>query len=240
MQTQRTTPQTHTPPASRFGQVTDLLRPSLRVVHFSDWHGRQMSLPAADLYVCTGDMLPNFSSDRAREVARQTAWRDQPGNRLRAHLGAPNAPVVCVRGNHDFVDLAPLFHGGPVHELIHNEVVVVHGIQITGHRGVPWINGTWSDEVPRADLVDRVHAMPPADLYLTHYPPLGVLDIGLGLADVTRVLDQHTGSPSGDLPGATHCFGHIHERGGHVEAIGNVAYSNAATTFNVLRVFRSR
>ena len=32
----------------------------MRVVHLSDWHGDSQPLPGADLYVVTGDMLPNF------------------------------------------------------------------------------------------------------------------------------------------------------------------------------------
>ena len=32
----------------------------MRIVHFSDWHGGAFDLPPADLYACTGDMLPNF------------------------------------------------------------------------------------------------------------------------------------------------------------------------------------
>lgn len=31
----------------------------MRIVHFSDWHGVYKKLPEADLYICTGDMLPN-------------------------------------------------------------------------------------------------------------------------------------------------------------------------------------
>lgn len=32
----------------------------MRVVHISDWHGEYTSLPVADVYVVSGDMLPNF------------------------------------------------------------------------------------------------------------------------------------------------------------------------------------
>lgn len=32
----------------------------MRIVHCSDWHGKTVRLPKADLYVITGDMLPNF------------------------------------------------------------------------------------------------------------------------------------------------------------------------------------
>lgn len=32
----------------------------MKVVHFSDWHGSTEILPSGDVYVCTGDMMPNF------------------------------------------------------------------------------------------------------------------------------------------------------------------------------------
>jgi Icc-related predicted phosphoesterase len=32
----------------------------MRIVHCSDWHGKTMPLPEADIYFMTGDMLPNF------------------------------------------------------------------------------------------------------------------------------------------------------------------------------------
>lgn len=32
----------------------------MRVVHLSDWHGKSQPVPEADIYVVTGDMLPNF------------------------------------------------------------------------------------------------------------------------------------------------------------------------------------
>ncbi len=32
----------------------------MKICHVSDWHGRTHRLPAADLYVVTGDMLPNW------------------------------------------------------------------------------------------------------------------------------------------------------------------------------------
>lgn len=32
----------------------------MRICHFSDWQGEFRMLPKADIYVCTGDMLPNF------------------------------------------------------------------------------------------------------------------------------------------------------------------------------------
>ena len=42
----------------------------MRIVHISDWHGESNSLPEADLYVVTGDMLPNFCTFQYEMVDR--------------------------------------------------------------------------------------------------------------------------------------------------------------------------
>src|SRR6185369_5206106 len=102
----------------------------MRIVHISDWHWRFRSVPEADLYVCTGDMYDNYpvavrnswtkwKIDPQRERELQSAdarvFVDRGG--FRQWLGSPDAPVVCVRGNHDFADLTPLFDGcNLVHE----------------------------------------------------------------------------------------------------------------------------
>lgn len=226
----------------------------MRIVHFSDWHGATTKLPEADVYVCTGDMLLNhpvldtvpgptagsYRIDPLRERYQQgralARWVTRTGG-FAPLLGSPDAPVICVRGNHDFDILAPLFVGcgaGAVHELVNNEAVDVRGLRFTGHRGIPFIVGTWNDETPRPDLLDRFRAMPRADVYVTHYPPGGILDghssqrFGLESASNELVYRDHQGSR------ALHCFGHIHESGGQVLDHGDVTFSNAATTFNVL------
>ena len=234
----------------------------MRIVHFSDWHGRFQDLPGADLYVCTGDMLPNFPLrerdygmrlfrfDPANERFMQTKWMADPDNALRQRLGSPDSPVICVRGNHDFVPITPLFRGCDVTELVENELHEVCGRRITGHRGIPWIYGTWNDEVQRPDLIDRMKAMPEADLYVTHYPPWGVLDdMGspsrpdcVGLEEVAYQLIKRSlptaidpeSDPEEQPPAALHLFGHIHERGGLTKRVSTVLFSNAATAINVI------
>ncbi len=211
----------------------------MRIVHLSDWHWKVTPLPEADLYICTGDMLPNFTfpidvfTERVRQKAAQRRLvRDMGG--FQKYLGSPKAPLVCVRGNHDFVDLAPMFDGCDVQELKDNEVLTVLGLRITGHRGVPTINGQWQDETPRADLYDRWHRMvTDADLYLTHYAPEGILDgvysTHYGLGGVENWFNYQVTTPH-----PVHLFGHIHECGGLSIQLGNVLYSNAATGFNLL------
>lgn len=72
----------------------------MRICHFSDWHSDRNKLPAADLYICTGDMLPNFPL-----LLCQSKWNRQPvpwranlhyfmeGNQ---RLGAPVPPGYPV------------------------------------------------------------------------------------------------------------------------------------------------
>lgn len=230
----------------------------------SDWHWIFRSIPEADLYVCTGDMCDNYPTrqgpkDRMR-IDGSYGWRISVENErlrqgeaikhfvkdggFRACLGSPDAPVVCVRGNHDFVDLATLFDGcNLVHEFIDNEVVEVLGMRVSGHRGIPYIYGSWSDETQRADLMDRVRAIPEKlDLLLTHYPPALVLDMEVssngrvdayGLESMSHIVFNKMNN------GGIHCFGHIHGAGGRTEKIGDdsefsVTFSNAATTFNII------
>lgn len=204
----------------------------MKIVHFSDWHGQQMRLPSADLYVCTGDMYADYV--QGTEPRAQVAEAAQRAGWFRTVAASPDAPIVCVRGNHDIAPLAPLFVGcNLVHEFVDNEQVTLAGLRVTGHRGIPSVplsRGGWSDELSRADLMDRVRAMPAADLVLTHYAPQGILDSNFGLGGMVNVLwhklDGH----------GLHCFGHIHECGGLVERIDELTFSNAACTFNVVTI----
>lgn len=218
----------------------------MRIVHFSDMHGMFEELyPEADLYLCTGDALPNFPIprnetyrslciSRENEERCQTAWMSKSINQMRDRLGSPDAPIFCVRGNHDFVPIAPIFSGCSVTEIIENEVYHAAGISITGHRGVPYINGNWNDEIQRPDLLDRVRRMPMADIYITHYPPACILDdylYGLeGMANelIMRHVDTQT----------IHAFGHVHEDGGLTLDGGSVLFSNAAQHVNILELKR--
>lgn len=223
----------------------------MRIVHFSDWHWSFEKVPEADIYVCTGDMICNFPTKRppgsatsrwgltidpVHERAMQTIAIQRfvtEGGGFRQFLGSPDAPIVCVKGNHDFVPIKPLFQGcGPVHEVMLDGIVFdVLGMTFTGIRGIPWIYGTWDDEEARPSLISRARKMANAAVYLTHFPPSGIgLDgwpgSGYGLDEMLNVL-LYRGP-------ALHCFGHIHESGGQCFKGGDVLFSNAATTYNVI------
>ncbi len=226
----------------------------MRIVHFSDWHWNFRELPEADLYVCTGDMYDNYPQPHvdsgwrhwqiipAVEIAKQdeAVKNFVAEGGFRQFLKSPDAPIVCVAGNHDFIPLARLFEGcNLLHEFVNNELIEVNGKRVTGHQGIPYIYGTWNHEYSRGELSKRCLDMPYADLFLTHYPPYEILDHAedykkgmthFGLDGMLKVLvDKMQGA-------GLHCFGHIHECGGQTKTrYGyDMWFSNAATAINVI------
>lgn len=155
-------------------------------------------------------------------------------------MGSPDAPIVCVRGNHDFIDLAPLFSGcNLLHEFVNNELIEWNGVKITGHQGIPYIYGGWNDEVQPADLHDRLRAMPKADIFLTHYAPAGMLDCEYHSTGAVRAKYGLQGMGpiilnKANADTALHCFGHIHGDGGKVLDVQGFLFSNAAEAVNVI------
>lgn len=238
-----------------------------RVVHFSDWHAQLTKLPSADVYVCSGDMLPNFPNliyevgpDRHREVLTpndprpalvgepidrrivpeqevrlQTRWIHNIGS-YRTLLGSPDAPVICVRGNHDFIDIANMFDGGPVYEFhTGQEVFEVAGLRWGGCRGINYIEGEWSDEL-RFEQTERFLQLPKdIDCLVTHPPPFGILDRAhdnYGVQALRNYVMRHVYKEEDSGYGRlrAHFFGHVHEARGTRNEDG-ILFSNAATTF---------
>jgi Icc-related predicted phosphoesterase len=222
----------------------------VRIVHFSDWHGAWGELPAADLYVCTGDMLPNWPVrppdgspriiDRALEVEEQTAWLAElsgGAGGLRRFLATPEAPVVVVRGNHDFVDFARWF-GGDCFEIDENpsRTTEVHGLRLGGFRGIHFATGEWSDEIRIEDCAARAGGMPAdLDIVVSHSPPLGMLDESF---DDGRSIRWGACGFAAWLERADPrlcCFGHVHQAYGRLQR-GATLLCNAATGVQVIEL----
>lgn len=173
-----------------------------------------------------------WAIDPEREQHYQKLWMQQ--NTIRPHLGSPDAPIVCVRGNHDFTDLAPWF-GGEVYEIQQpTDVFVLHGLRIGGKRGIPRIYGTWSGEEQPEESLEQAKLIPEdLDILVTHPPPHQVLDFVpqgdgyVGCRGLRRYLDRQI---YGRQTLKLHCFGHIHESRGTAQEYG-ITFSNAATTY---------
>ena len=198
----------------------------MKIVHFSDWHGRWQKLPDADLYVCTGDMLPNtkacFWEDKEPERLMQAAW-------LKAHPIALKAPVMIVRGNHDYIDLTPLFEAPLVVEFKDKPFSFRYdGILFGGFRGVLPIADTWADEISDGQIAHRAQVLGMVDVLLTHCPPRGGLDNEYGSESLRNYLDFNVGT-------VAHLFGHVHESAG-MEHRCRTLLSNAACQVNEIEI----
>lgn len=209
-----------------------------RCVHFSDFHGKIQQLPEADLYICTGDMLPNSQNlwlfqVKQAEMEFQNNWIEQNVSEWSKIFANPYAPLIMVRGNHSFVDESPLFahHLGPIHEFNYPEVINWCNLKIGGFRGVPPINGVWSDEFSEAELNYRCEYLDKIDILVTHGPPYGWLDNdyeNLGSTAIRGYLESYK-EP------LLHLMGHIHEGAGQLQ-IKNLRLSNAACQINVIDI----
>ena len=237
-----------------------------RIIHASDLHGSLYKLPEADLYIITGDVLPNFpdivqvQSGRMddfghfgggltrkitpeKEERLQNEWFKRKFAKkkrsLRYFLGSPEAPVVVVRGNHDFTPLAPMF-GGEVYEigdpcLSYN----VCGLDIGGFRGINYIEGEWADETDPSEFYNILRKVPTdLDVMVTHSPPLNILDGKFDerwgvQAYAAWITEQLYDDDKGPLP-KLFCFGHIHNDYNMLEWDDGTIFSNAATSHRMI------
>ncbi len=206
----------------------------MRIVHFSDFHGSSQSLPKADLYIGTGDFLANSSRlwlwpDKGPERQWQESWIEANYLKWSKMFASHDSPLFLVKGNHDFVSVAPLFeqHSGSIYEFNDPEVAVVNGVRIAGMRGVKTINGIWADEYDETELEFRLDYLKykDFDILMTHGPSYGVLDEGYG----SRAMLEFVNNKDFKM----HCFGHTHLDKG-VLTLNKKIISNAATGFNII------
>ena len=216
----------------------------MRIVHFSDWHAKivKKPLPEADLYVCTGDMLEN-TDPPPRWVQWPVAEAEKPfqkkwiakARREWAGIFPNRAPLLIVRGNHDWQDLKTLFDDGSreIYEFFDTPSVKwVNGVRFGGFRGVTEINGCWSDENTERVLEAKCDALGKVDVLVTHGPARGCLDLVSGDRRIGSYAQFHYLMNGG---ARVHLFGHVHESRGVIEKNG-LRLSNAATQVNVVEL----
>lgn len=178
-------------------------------------------------------MYPNTRAclwaDKVPERTMQEKWAKEFGAPQMIKMLSPGATVVCVRGNHDYADLARLFHGhdGKVIELVEHECFELHGMKWGGFRGVPPITGEWADEMGEHEIAHRCEVLGPVDVLVTHMAALGHRCGGYGSVSLGQYVEK--------TKPRYHLFGHIHEASGTSETDGAL-FSNAATRVNVLEI----
>lgn len=239
----------------------DKTNPPFRICHFSDGHGKWLKLPKADMYIITGDLLPNFSSlspepstggakhkiNKRTEIFKQNKLvLELAGKGRETLLSNPKAPVVIVRGNHDFVSLSKLFGGDNTYEIGSSPTVFdnICGFKIGGIRGIRYIQGVWSDEMHEDVFGKLVDSLPnDLDILVTHAPPYNMLDSRnsyygknehFGLKCLRKKFHADKNNLNENL--RLHCFGHVHEAFGTYKTgepapgsvVGPITISNAA------------
>lgn len=195
----------------------------------ANMHLLQAPCPRPDGYYMDRKLEPTV------EYELQRRWIKEVLVSYRQLFGTPDAPVVCVRGNHDFTDLSEAF-GGDVWEvdLDPSRTVEKLGVRIGGCRGINYIGGEWSDELRDPEWLDIVKQVPTdLELLITHAPPSGMMDAYPGPHSEhwgSRALNSYINERLyvwGKL--RAHFFGHIHEAHGSKKE-GEILFSNAATT----------
>ena len=176
----------------------------VRVIVLSDTHSLHSMIPPNA--VPPGDLLIHCGDFTAKETADEVKAFDS------FLAGLPHATKLVIAGNHD-VGVFCEFEARRAKELLphgrylDNELVEVEGLKIYG--------SSWDRRGGRT--------IPPGvDILVTHDPPHGILDAGLGCKCLREeVADRGPG---------LHVFGHIHEACGVVRA-GNGGGDVARTTF---------
>lgn len=227
----------------------------MRVLHFSDNHGRIPALSPVtgyDIVVCSGDFGPDGYLTKDEQVRLDASSRVRPASvytqqtwlhRVEADIKqlCGDLPFLFCPGNHDFFDPVPDLKvmGINAFNLVDN-VVEVGGLRWTGFPYVPWIGPEWafSTEAPRMlelvdTLVDRCN-QGSVDVLVTHSPPFGSLDVnGWGQHCGTVALRNAMDYGRFIKPLKAVLCGHIHHAAGW-DKIGETVISNAAVTVHDL------
>jgi len=222
---------------------------SINIFHASDLHGQLHYLSEtdfadqADLFLLTGDMLPNKPSKykniiKEQEKTFQENWFHNEAkesiNKFKAVVG--NKPVFYVNGNHDFVDLGLLLNQAGFKSVVainqHN-LVYFNGVTFAGFGHIPYIRGEWNDELQYKELdevVDKALRLCP-DVLVTHAGPYGILDEekGYGIRPLSMKLQYNPNL----ITFKHHFFGHCHQDGGKTVEYNGIKFYNGAVSLSL-------
>lgn len=145
-----------------------------------------------------------------------------------APLRAIEAPLLLVPGNNETEDaLRAAVAGWDGTAVLHGSATEVGGVSFFGlGAGVPTTPWEWSFDLTDDEAAVKLAAMADGAVLLSHSPPKGHVDKGLGS---TAVLD------AGARARAVLC-GHIHEEWTHESRIGDALVRNLGPDGHVLEL----
>ena len=177
----------------------------------SDLHGHLPELPDSDILIVAGDICPYWN----HRAEYQEMWLN---NEFKAWLQKANRPTFACWGNHDFVGEL----GWPLDRVVENALLREVHYTRSGLTffGFPWVLrfGQWAFGCEESDIERRLQHVE-ADVLLSHGPPFGACDGGLGSTALRNWIEAKQ-------PKLVVC-GHIHYGRG-LDKIGNTVILNAA------------
>lgn len=214
----------------------------MKIVHFSDLHSDfeiLKDIEKPDLWICTGDFMPNFTNPAMEKNKRLRIEREEQGQWFHDNMSKINeylrdVPIFWTGGNHDFIKPFGLNKLTYFHEGIYAEF---QGLRFAGFPEIPSLNGYWSGEVGTQEMLRICQSVfsQPFDVLLTHSPPRDILDnVSYWGVESVGSLPIKYSVMNSEIK--LHCFGHIHEQGGKQVVIENKIFSNAATVFNTIEL----
>jgi Icc-related predicted phosphoesterase len=141
-----------------------------------------------------------------------------------------SAPVLLVPGNNETVDaLRAATAGWCGVTVLHGEGASIGEVDFFGlGGGVPTTPWDWSFDLTEEEAEEKLASMPEGAVLLSHSPPKGHVDKGLGSAAVARAAEQKGAR-------AVLC-GHIHEEWTNESRIGETLVRNLGPDGFVLEV----
>jgi uncharacterized protein len=147
-----------------------------------------------------------------------------------APLRAIEAPLLLVPGNNETVDaLRAAVAGWDRVSVLHGEAADVDGVGFFGiGGGIPTTPWDWSFDLTEEEASEKLAAVPKGAVLLSHSPPKGHVDKGLGSVAVLEAAERAGAR-------AVLC-GHIHEQWTNESRIGRTLVRNLGPDGFVLDV----
>lgn len=194
------------------------------ITFISDTHGLhgRLKLNPGTVLIHSGDITEYGSED---EVVDFLYWFSRQ----------PFTHKIFIAGNHDLFleECTPAKRKKIIPSdviYLQNSGVEIAGLKVWGSPVTPYFLGM-AFNIRQGNELKKVWNKIPADtdILITHGPPMGILDHGVGDAELLRKVNQ--------IQPAVHCFGHAHGQNG-IETINGTTFINASIV-NSLDPFNS-
>lgn len=186
----------------------------MQITIIADTHGlhHNLKLAAGETLIHAGDITEYGTEE---EVIDFIKWFDQQ----------PFKHKIFIAGNHDLfleactkIALQKLLPPNIIY--LQNSGVIIEGITIWGSPISPYFLGMAFNK-KRGNAIKKVWNKIPTNtnVLITHTPPKGIMDNGLGCEDLLQCVQQ--------IKPILHIFGHIHQQYG-MQDINQTRFINAA------------